>query len=205
MLYYISGNYFNQEAFGQQTNLPWGIPISEQRQAEVAGQDFGPNARFHPTFAYEMIWDLLNFGLLMWLGRQKRIRLRDGDVFWVYMIFYSIGRFLIEGIRIDSAKVNGIPAPQIVAILSILLGWGLIIWRHRPDSKAPLSNVNLPAGARLRRITPRPSVSSAQVSQPSRVRRVPVPDLATQSAATRVETRPASVGPEPSAESSQAG
>src|SRR2546429_254035 len=69
------GNFFNQEAFGQPTTLPWGIPISTQRQVEVAGREFGPDVRFHPTFAYEMIWDLLNFGLLMWLGRQKRIKL----------------------------------------------------------------------------------------------------------------------------------
>src|SRR5439155_5611492 len=55
------GNYFNQEAFGRPTNLPWGIPISLQRQREVTGQEFGENVRFHPTFAYEMIWDLLNF------------------------------------------------------------------------------------------------------------------------------------------------
>src|SRR5215212_2492691 len=55
------GNYFNQEAFGSPTTLPWGIPISVQRQREVAGQEFGPNVRFHPTFAYEMVWDLLNF------------------------------------------------------------------------------------------------------------------------------------------------
>src|SRR5687768_8918186 len=62
------GNYFNQEAFGSPTTLPWGIPISVQRQQEVAGQVYGESVRFHPTFAYEMLWDLANFALLMWLG-----------------------------------------------------------------------------------------------------------------------------------------
>jgi phosphatidylglycerol:prolipoprotein diacylglycerol transferase len=140
------GNYFNQEAFGSPTTLPWGIPISVQRQREVAGQEFGPDVRFHPTFAYEMIWDLLNFGLLMWLGRQKRIRLREGDLFWVYMVVYSIGRFAIESIRVDSAKVQGIAVPQIVAILSIMVGWALFLYNHRPGSKVPLSEANLPEG-----------------------------------------------------------
>src|SRR5437868_10281343 len=128
------GNYFNQEAFGKPTTLPWGIPISTERQQEVAGQVYGANVRFHPTFAYEMIWDVLNFGLLMWLGRQKRIRLREGDLFWIYMVVYSIGRFAIESIRVDSARVQGIAVPQIVAILSIILGWALFLYNHRPGS-----------------------------------------------------------------------
>jgi phosphatidylglycerol---prolipoprotein diacylglyceryl transferase len=163
------GNYFNQEAFGSPTTLPWGIPISVQRQREVAGQEFGPDVRFHPTFAYEMIWDLLNFGLLMWLGRQKRIRLREGDLFWIYMVVYSIGRFAIESIRVDSARVQGIAVPQIVAILSIILGWALFLYNHRPGSSVPLSESNLPEGE-----VPEPAhpTDEGAPSRSSRVRKV---------------------------------
>jgi phosphatidylglycerol:prolipoprotein diacylglycerol transferase len=170
------GNYFNQEAFGSQCDLPWCIPISAQRQTEVAGiQNPDPNARFHPTFAYEMIWDLINFGLLMWLGRQKRIRLREGDLLWVYLIVYSIGRFVIEQIRIDSATVGGLKTPAIVAILTIVIAWTMLIYRHRPGSDVPYSETNLPGGvARQQTATAQtPTVETdAAAARESRVRRV---------------------------------
>ena len=144
------GNFFNQEAFGAPTTLPWGIQISEQRQTEVAGiQNPDINTRFHPTFAYEMIWDLLNFGLLMWLGRQKRFRLLEGDLLWIYLIFYSVGRIAIEQIRVDSALVSGLRVPQVVALLTIAFAWTMFIYRRRPGSDARLSEANLPEGERL--------------------------------------------------------
>jgi phosphatidylglycerol:prolipoprotein diacylglycerol transferase len=139
------GNYFNQEAFGAPTDLPWGIPIDTQMQTLVAGiQNPDPATRFHPTFAYEMIWNLIGFGLLMWLGRQRRLRLRFGDVFWVYLIFYSIGRFAIEELRVDSAMVGGLKTPQVFSVLLILLGWTMLIVSHRPRSNVPFSPENLP-------------------------------------------------------------
>jgi phosphatidylglycerol:prolipoprotein diacylglycerol transferase len=170
------GNFFNQEAFGAKTDLPWGIQISEQRQVEVAGLTPDPTARFHPTFAYEMIWDLANFGLLMWLGRQKRFRLREGDIFWVYLIFYSVGRYLIEELRVDSAMVAGLKTPQVVSIALILLALVMIVIRHRPDSTAPFAPENLPDDERLaleaaeRRSARRTATPRAE--RQSRVRRV---------------------------------
>ncbi len=163
------GNFFNQEAFGRPTTLPWGIPIDVARQAEVAGPNpgFTPSSdlRFHPTFAYEMIWDLLNFALLMWLGRQRRIRLLQGDLLWVYLIFYSMGRFFIEEIRVDSATVSGFKTPQLVAIITILVALAGIAVRHRPGGPAHLAEANLPPTAPPRR---RPAAGSRL----SRVRRV---------------------------------
>ncbi len=158
------GNFFNQEAFGSKTTLPWGIPISVQRQREVGGPDFpvDPNARFHPTFAYEMVWDLLNFGLLMWLGRQKRFKLLQGDLLWAYLIVYSIGRMIIEQIRVDSATVGGFKTPQLVALLTIVFALVMIAIRHRPGSNVPLAEVNLPEGAHAQ-----------AAGRVSRVRRVP--------------------------------
>lgn len=145
------GNYFNQEAFGSPTTLPWGIEIDPRRQAEVAGPNAGfiPSStlRFHPTFAYEMIWNLLNMGILLWLGRQRRIRLREGDIFWIYLIFYSVGRYVIEELRVDSAMVSGFKAPQIFSIAAILFAVIMIAVRHRPNSPVPLSATNLPHGA----------------------------------------------------------
>src|SRR5207247_1497858 len=114
---------------------------------------------------YEMIWDLLNFALLMWLGRQKRLRLVEGDLIWVYIVVYSIGRFAIESIRVDSSTVNGIPIPQIIALLSILLAWAMFLIRHRPGSMAPLSETNLPPEMLLQ-------MTQNSKSRPSRVRKV---------------------------------
>ena len=156
------GNFFNQEAFGGKTDLPWGIPIAQDRQREVAGQDFGPDARFHPTFAYEMIWDLLNFGLLMWLGRQKRFKLREGDILWVYLIFYSIGRYAIEELRVDSALVSGIKTPQIVSIILIVLALVMLVLRHRPNSTAPLADERI--GGPATRVATSGSVPSKRMA-----------------------------------------
>lgn len=165
------GNYFNQEAFGGPTNLPWGIPISTERQQEVAGEVWGEGTRFHPTFAYEMIWDLANFGLLMWLGRQRRFRLKEGDVFWVYLIFYSIGRYLIEELRVDSATVVGLKTPQVVSIVLIVLAWVMLIVRHRPGSTAPDSTENLPEYEQLA-FEAADSRRVSRTTRGSRVRRV---------------------------------
>lgn len=137
------GNYFNQEAFGGPTDLPWGIPIATERQQAVAGQVYGENVRFHPTFAYEMVWDLLNFALLMWLGRQRRFRLKEGDIFWVYLIFYSVGRYFIEGLRVDSATFIDFKTPQVISIILIILGVVMLVLRHRPDSAAPYADENV--------------------------------------------------------------
>ncbi len=137
------GNFFNQEAFGAPCTQPWCIPISDQvLQSNPAFQQYvGTGTRFAPTFAYEMIWDLANFALLVWLGRQRRAELRTGDLLWVYAIFYSIGRFFIEGIRLDSATLNGVKAPEIFALLTIVIAWGALIYRHRPGSTAPVAVV----------------------------------------------------------------
>jgi len=170
------GNYFNQEAFGSQCDLPWCIPISADQQRAVAGiQNPDPSTRFHPTFAYEMIWDLLNFGLLMWLGRQKRIRLREGDLMWVYLIVYSIGRFVIEQIRLDSATVGDLKTPAVVAIITIVFSWTMLIYRHRPSSTAAWSEANLPDDE-LQALHPATATATASTNataaHESRVRRV---------------------------------
>jgi Prolipoprotein diacylglyceryl transferase len=79
----------------------------------------------------------------MWLGRQKKIRLREGDLLWVYLIVYSLGRFAIELIRLDSATVGGLKTPAVIAIATIVIAWTMLIYRHRPNSGAPYSESNL--------------------------------------------------------------
>ena len=102
------GNFFNSEAFGVPTDLPWKLFIAyPQRPAVFADADY-----FHPTFLYESIWNLLVFALLMSLflqGRKRRINLPAGALSCVYLLAYSLGRVWIEGLRIDPLCLGGQP------------------------------------------------------------------------------------------------
>ncbi len=91
------GNYFNQELFGGPTDLPWGLEIDPGLPGTVPGQ-----ATYHPTFLYESIWDLGLGLVLILLGR--RFALRHGRIFALYVAGYTLGRFWIEGLRVDPAN-----------------------------------------------------------------------------------------------------
>ncbi len=95
------GNYFNQELFGASTTLPWGLQISEQT-LRAQGLDYPAGTLFHPTFLYELLWNLALAGVLVWLDR--RLRLGHGRVFWLYVFGYTLGRVWIEYLRIDEAE-----------------------------------------------------------------------------------------------------
>jgi phosphatidylglycerol---prolipoprotein diacylglyceryl transferase len=93
------GDYFNQELFGRPSDLPWAIRISpENRPVE-----FADATSFHPTFLYESLWNVLVCLVLLWIARRFSRSLRDGDVFVLYVILYSVGHFLVETLRLDPA------------------------------------------------------------------------------------------------------
>ena len=122
------GNYFNQELFGQPTDLPWGLQIDSPNDALPVG--LPPETLFHPTFLYEIIWNLIGFALLLLV--EKRLKLRWGKAFGLYLAIYSVGRFWIEGLRIDPSDVFlGIRTNQWSAILGLALGAALIYWSRR--------------------------------------------------------------------------
>ncbi|MDN4473143.1 prolipoprotein diacylglyceryl transferase [Demequina zhanjiangensis] len=91
------GNYFNQELFGGPTDLPWGLEIEEAFRP--AGYE--AFTTFHPTFLYEMLWNLAGVAVLLWADR--RFKLWGGRVFWLYVAVYTAGRLWIETVRIDTA------------------------------------------------------------------------------------------------------
>ena len=97
------GNWFNQELFGGPTTLPWGLRIDPDSPTFPAGTE--PGTLFHPTFLYEMLWNLAAAALLIWLDR--RYRLGHGRVFWLYVMVYTLGRGWIEALRIDPATMIG--------------------------------------------------------------------------------------------------
>ncbi|MBE1546117.1 prolipoprotein diacylglyceryl transferase [Mycobacterium sp. OAS707] len=108
------GNYFNQELFGRPTTLPWGLEIYERRDASGAldtlnGVSTGQLQQVvHPTFLYELLWNLLVFAALIYLDR--RFKIGHGRLFAMYVAGYCIGRFWIELMRSDAAymPVDGI-------------------------------------------------------------------------------------------------
>lgn len=89
------GNYFNQELYGRATKLPWAVKISDPPAP------YAHNATFQPTFLYECIWDLIVFGLVLWI--ERRFRVRRGYLIAVYAALYTFGRFWTEYLRIDTA------------------------------------------------------------------------------------------------------
>ena len=101
------GNFFNNEAFGIPTDLPWKlfIPI-QNRPIEFINYQF-----FHPTFIYESLWNFFIFILLIIIFYQQNNKnsVRPGFISCLYLIGYSFGRFWIEGLRIDPLCIGGIP------------------------------------------------------------------------------------------------
>lgn len=103
------GNYFNQELYGAETDVPWALDIyyrvNEAGQyAPLTGRSTGEViASVHPTFLYELIWNVAVFFVLIWADR--RFRLGHGRVFWLYVAGYTLGRFFIEFMRRDEANL----------------------------------------------------------------------------------------------------
>jgi prolipoprotein diacylglyceryl transferase len=95
------GNWWNQELFGKPTTLPWALRISDDK----IPPQFAPGTTFHPTFLYESLWNFALCGVLLLIDR--RFRLRPGRLLAVYVVGYAIGRFWVEGLRIDAAKTGG--------------------------------------------------------------------------------------------------
>ena len=122
------GNWFNHELFGGPTTLPWGLEIESDNPAFPLGLPEG--TLFHPTFLYEIVWNLL--GIVVLLAIERRWKPRWGKFFGMYLICYGIGRFLIEGMRVDpSLALLGIRSNQWTALLAVVLGIVIILVQRR--------------------------------------------------------------------------
>lgn len=110
------GNFMNNEAHGGPTNLPWAI--------EVNGE------MVHPTFLYESLWNLLVMFFLLYYD--KHFKKKDGELFFLYGVLYSVGRFFIEGLRTDSLYFMGLRVAQLISLVIIVVfGLGLIMLRSK--------------------------------------------------------------------------
>ena len=128
-------NFINQELYGPPTTLPWGLRIDEaHRLAPYNNMTLFPEStRFHPLFLYESLWNLVGFMLIFWISRRFEDKLRNGDLFLMYLIWYPLGRFMIEFIRTDSWFFPGTPfnLVHLLSAIAVLVGAGLLIVRHR--------------------------------------------------------------------------
>lgn len=120
------GNFFNQEAFGVPTDLPWRLFIEPGfRPPHLKQFDY-----FHPTFLYESLWNLLVF-VALWFGLRRRLEDRPGALSLCYLGLYSVGRFFVEGLRIDSLMLGSLRAAQVVS-LALVAAAGLgLLWMLR--------------------------------------------------------------------------
>ncbi|WP_022906926.1 prolipoprotein diacylglyceryl transferase [Curtobacterium sp. B18] len=113
------GNYFNHELFGMPTSLPWGLQIESSNAAFPKGLPEG--TLFHPTFLYEIIWNVV--GVVVILLLDKKFRLQWGKVLSLYLIWYGIGRSVLESIRVDTSETFfGIRTNVWMSFAAILLG-----------------------------------------------------------------------------------
>ncbi|GAW31128.1 prolipoprotein diacylglyceryl transferase [Carboxydocella sp. JDF658] len=112
------GNFFNQEAYGYETDLPWAMYID--------------GAYRHPTFLYESLWDLGVFFFLLWIRRKPVIR--KGEVFLLYLMAYSVGRFIVESFRTDSLMLGPLRAAQVMSVVLFTSAGLIILWRRKKSA-----------------------------------------------------------------------
>ncbi|GEN82781.1 prolipoprotein diacylglyceryl transferase [Sporosarcina luteola] len=119
------GNFINQEAHGGPVSQKflentW-IPDWIMNQMTIEG------VTYHPTFLYESLWNVVGLIILLIL---RRVRLKRGEMFFFYLIWYSIGRYFIEGMRTDSLYGGDLRAAQIVSIIAVVFAVSMFIWRR---------------------------------------------------------------------------
>lgn len=116
-------NFINQELYGPPTDLPWGVPITKE-WAPLG--EYPEGTRFHPTFFYEALWNLIGAGLMLWLGRRYAKQLKPGVMFGFWLVWAGLGRGALEvlGFRPDqrAAPGLGISISGIIAVLMALAG-----------------------------------------------------------------------------------
>lgn len=150
------GNFFNQELYGAPTNLPWKIFIDSNHRLP----GFADISYYHPLFAYESLLNLANMLLLLWIIRQYAGRLKQGDVFNVYLIVYPVIRFFLDFLRLDASQIFSININQTLSAVVAICAVGVLIWRHREGmtteyAKSRVESLAVPAAEGAETAVPR--------------------------------------------------
>ena len=124
------GNWWNQELFGKPTDLPWGLEIDPAHRPEQYVFD----GTFHPTFLYELIWNLLAFAALLLV--ERRFRMRPPSLFVLYVALYCFGRFWIEQLRVDPAhELAGLRINVLVSAVGFVIATAVFVWLQLRDRR----------------------------------------------------------------------
>jgi prolipoprotein diacylglyceryl transferase len=133
------GNWFNQELFGRPTSLPWGLEIDPSHRP----REYASSTTFHPTFLYESLWNLVVVGVV--LAVEKRVRLRKGRLFAVYVAAYTFGRFWIELLRVDPAhKILGLRVNDWTSVVVFVVAMAFVVTGRERDEPEPEPEVPEP-------------------------------------------------------------
>ena len=153
------GNFFNQEAFGTNTVLPWGMTggriqnylLYMQESLAAQGMEVNPYLPVHPCFLYEFIWCMTGFVILHFYHTKRRF---DGELLCMYAFWYGLGRFFIEGLRTDSLYIGSFRASQVLALVSaaaalaviiamriVVKKKGMVLYRDTEESKTMLAEL----------------------------------------------------------------
>lgn len=132
------GNFFNHECFGSNTSLPWGMTspkIQASLKANAAdiltltGVNVDPALPVHPCFLYESLWCVIGFALLHLYSKRRKF---DGELFFMYIGWYGLGRVAIEGLRTDSLMIGHLRISQLVAGICVIVSIAAIFFiRHK--------------------------------------------------------------------------
>lgn len=114
------GNFVNGEAFGTSTNLPWAMTVKQN--GKILGE------MVHPTFLYESLWNAIGIVVLL---LYKRIRKFNGELFCGYLVWYGLGRAMVEGLRSDSLYIGVFRVSQLLALVCFIIGILIIIYKRR--------------------------------------------------------------------------
>ena len=142
------GNYFNQELFGGPTTLPWALEIDPAHRP----RGYERYATFHPTFLYELIYDVAMAGVLILVGR--RFRIRPPGLFALYVAIYCFGRFFEELLRVDPAHhFAGLRLNAWVSIVVFTLATAFFVWwqfvRRGPTERRAVGRPVVPEGPKM--------------------------------------------------------
>lgn len=119
------GNFFNSEAFGLPTNLPWKLFVAPQYRP-IPYQDV---EYFHPTFLYESILNIFIFFVLYWILKSGKVK-KEGSITLIYLILYSVVRIFVESLRLDSVRyIYGVPVAIVVSLCIIIVALFVLLKR----------------------------------------------------------------------------
>ena len=127
-------NFINQELYGPPTTLPWGIPIAEANRIPPWNDmtAFPDATRFHPAFAYEMVWNIITGGVLLWLARKYPERFKPGTMIAAWLVLAGVGRFIVEAFRPDQPRIPGtdLSYSRLISGLMAVVGFVWLLVRY---------------------------------------------------------------------------